>query len=47
MIGNKFIAIIAAMVAIGAALAVAGFTAPGFFILGAGLFWMAPDYVTT
>jgi len=37
----------AGTVVLGAALAVAGFTAPGFFILGAGLFWMAPDYVTT
>lgn len=37
----------AGAVVLGAALAVAGFTVPGFFILGAGLFWIAPDYVTS
>ena len=41
------VALAAGAVLLGAALAVAGFTAPGFFILGAGLFWVAPDYVTT
>ena len=41
------VAFAAGAVVLGAALAVAGFTAPGFFILGAGLFWIAPDYVKT
>ena len=41
------VAFAAGAVVLGAALAVAGFTAAGFFILGAGLFWIAPDYVTT
>lgn len=41
------VAFAAGTVVLGAALAVAGFTAAGFFILGAGLFWIAPDYVTT